>query len=192
MTSGRRPQIGPILEGWQIQLPDQTQRLKPFRLAHLLRVAFDTHTIHRNILRFMNNNSAANKPAQVTLDSTKSLVIVLAIIAALCIGCFLILPMLTKAKAYSGPGLSGNLRSLQLAKEEWQADGHTNEWPTAEDLFPASARGRSLNQILRSRHGELYFINRTGAPSFAYVPKADGRGGELWIMTSNGIVVRHQ
>src|SRR3954469_730130 len=165
---------------------------RPSRLAHLLRVAFDTHAMHRNILGFMNNNSAANKPAQAPLDSMKSLVIVLAIIAALCIGFFVILPMFAKAKAYSGPGVSGNLRSLELAKKEWEADGHTNEWPTAEDLFPG-ARGRSLNEILHSRSGELYFINRTGAPPFAYLPKAPGRDEErILIMTSNGIVLRHQ
>src|SRR4051812_36569196 len=106
----------------------------------------------------------------------KSLIIVVAIIAALCIGFFLVLPMFARAKAHSGPGLSGNLRSIQLAKEQWEADGHTHEWPTAEDLFPDSTRGISLNEMFLGRHGELYFINRTGAPPFAYLPKGPGRG----------------
>jgi hypothetical protein len=122
----------------------------------------------------------------------KRLVIVISSIAALCIGVFVVPLVFAKGKAYSGPSVFGNLQSLQLMKEQWQANGHTNEWPSGEDLFADGTRGRSINERFRRRYGELYFINRTGAPPFAYIPKANGRyrGGELLIFTSNGIAVR--
>ena len=124
----------------------------------------------------------------------KRFFIVLAIIAVVALATIIVLPSFSKARAYSGPGISENLRSLQMAKDFWQMDGHTNEWPSGEDIFPDRTRGRSINETFRRRHGELYFINRTGTPPFAYVPKADGphRGGEVLILTSNGLAVRHQ
>lgn len=100
----------------------------------------------------------------------------------------LVLQKLARAKAYSGPGIPGNLRSIEIAKQQWLEDGGTNAWPTAEDLFPSSA-GESLQDILRPRYGEIYFINQTGAPPFAYIPKATGRyrGGEILVLKSNGV-----
>jgi len=47
-------------------------------------------------------------------------------------------------------------------------------------IITDSTPGRSFNDTFRRRYGELYFINRAGAPPFAYIPKASGpyRGGE--------------
>jgi hypothetical protein len=124
----------------------------------------------------------------------KRLVIAVAIIATIVLAVLIILPAFAKAKVGGGPGISGNLHWLQVAKDVWQSDGHTNEWPTGADLFPDWTRDRSLNKALSRRFGELYFINRTGAPPFAYIPKANGpyRGGEILIMTSNGLATRAQ
>jgi hypothetical protein len=116
-------------------------------------------------------------------------------IAALALGALLIfLPIFWKVRARSGPGIGGNLQSLQLAKDVWLADGHTNEWPSGEDLFPYWSHAKSLNETFSRWHGELYFINRTGAPPFAYIPKASGsfRGGEVLVLTPSGLLTRHQ
>ncbi len=125
----------------------------------------------------------------------KRLVIAIAGIVIIALGVCIILPGLKRAKAYSGPGIAGNLRSIQLAKESSQADGNTNEWPSVDDIFPGEwSRGRSLNETLRHKHGELYFINRTGTPPFAYIPKTNGpyHGGELLILTTNGLMKLRQ
>ena len=101
-----------------------------------------------------------------------------------------VLPYFAKAKAYSGPGVHGNLRTLQLAKDQSLKDGNTNEWPTAAELFPGSSSGKTFKTIMRPKYGELYFINRTGAPPFAYFPKAGGQhsAGDIVVLTSNGLV----
>jgi hypothetical protein len=98
-----------------------------------------------------------------------------------------ILPGLARAKRFSGPGIAGNLRYIQVAKEQWIIDGHTNEWPTANDLFPGSSK--TFQEIIRSRYGEPYFINRTGAPPFVYFPKAVRQygAGEILVLSSNGL-----
>lgn len=94
-----------------------------------------------------------------------------------------------RAKEYSGPGVVGNLRHLQLAKEVWQLE-HTNEWPTVEDLHGEAARGKAVNDFLRPRYGEIYIINRTGEPACVYFPKARGGfpAGALLCLQSNTLV----
>ncbi len=124
---------------------------------------------------------------------SKRLPLIITLFCVAALAAIVVLPALKRAKAYSGPGIFGNLRSIHMAKDAWLAAGNTNEWPTAADLFGASD-GRALNQIMRPKYGELYFINRTGAPPFAYVPKGAGqyRDGEIRILASNGIVVIQQ
>jgi len=101
-----------------------------------------------------------------------------------------VLPYFARAKAYSGPGVYGNLRNLQLAKDQWLADGNTNEWPSAEDLGFVSVPGRTFQEGMRPRYGEVYFINRTGASPFAYFPKAGGQysAGDVVVLTTNGLL----
>ena len=105
-----------------------------------------------------------------------------------------VLPYFAKAKAYSGPGIYGNVYHIQKSKEEWLADRHTNQWPTAKDLFPGLSPEKTLQDLMRPRRGEIYFINQTGAPPFAYVPKARGQysGGEILVLTSDGVAVVYQ
>jgi hypothetical protein len=114
----------------------------------------------------------------------------MAILALLVLLAAAVLGYFARAKAYSGPGVHGNLRSLQLAKDQWLADGNTKEWPTAADLFPASPSAKTFQEIMRPRYGELYFINRTGAPPFAYFPKAGGQhsAGDIVVLTTNGLM----
>jgi hypothetical protein len=112
-------------------------------------------------------------------------------LTALAFAALLILLSISKTRGRSGPGIGGNLHSLQLAKDTWLADGHSNEWPTLEDLAPYWTGVKLLNDKYRY-HGEVYFVNRTGAPPFAYVPEADGpyRGGEVLVLTPNGLLRR--
>ncbi len=123
--------------------------------------------------------------------------IIVAIIAVAGLTAVAVFPWLARAKAYSGPGIYGNLRSLQLAKDLWLADGNTNEWPTEQDLFGSwwtnktfTSAGKTFNERMRPKYGELYFINRTGAPPFAYFPKAGGQysAGDIVVLTSNGLM----
>lgn len=120
-------------------------------------------------------------------------------VAVVALVALVVLAWLTRGTAHSGPSIAGNLRSIQLAKEIWLAEGGTNEWPTAADLFSLhvddKTGGVNLNEIMRQTpYGEIYFINRTGAPPFAYIPKAARRyrGGEVLVMTSNGLAVIRQ
>jgi hypothetical protein len=124
---------------------------------------------------------------------SKHLPFIIALFWLAALGVMVVLPAFRSAGAYSGPGISGNLRRIQIAKDEWLAAGNTNEWPTASDLFRATP-GKTINEIMRPRFGEIYFINRTGAPPFAYLPKTAGgyREGEIMVLSSNGTVVVHQ
>jgi hypothetical protein len=112
-------------------------------------------------------------------------ILVMAVLAVAAV----VLPSFARAKVYGGPGLTGNLRLILLAKEMWIADGKTNEWPSAEDLGFAAA-GKSFQQVTRPRYGEIYFINSTGAPPFAYFPKTGGgyRAGDIVVLTTNGLM----
>lgn len=101
-----------------------------------------------------------------------------------------VLPFFARAKAYSGPGVMGNLRGLQLAKDQCLADGNTNEWPSHKDLGFVLSPGRTFQEVLRPKYGEVYFINRTGASPFAYFPKAGGQysAGDIVVLTTNGLM----
>ena len=96
----------------------------------------------------------------------------------------------SRAKEYSGPNAYGNLRHLQLEKEAWQLEEHTNEWPTVEDFYGERARGKTPNQILPPRYEEIYIINRTGEPACVYFPKTRGgfSAGTLLCIRSNTLV----
>jgi len=105
-----------------------------------------------------------------------------------------VLRYLGRARPYSGPGVHGNLQALQLAKEQWLADGNTNEWPTGEDLGIGSSPGKTFSQSMRPRYGEIYLINQVGAPPFAYFPKAAGPydAGEIAVLTPTGLMTVRQ
>jgi hypothetical protein len=124
----------------------------------------------------------------------KRWLIIMAVLALAGVAVVALMPAVSRAKVHSGPGIYGNLRIVQLAKEQWMADGHTNEWPTVKDLFPDASPGKTVQDVVRPRSGELYFINRTGAPPFAYIPKAGGqyKGGEILVLVSNGVAVVRQ
>jgi hypothetical protein len=94
----------------------------------------------------------------------------------------------------SGPGIPGNLKCIQLAKDQWLADGHNNEWPTANDLFPATSPGKAFRDVILPRCDEFYFINRTGAPPFDYIPKAGGqfKGGEILVLSCSSLALGHR
>ena len=123
----------------------------------------------------------------------KRLATLMIIIVTVAVGGALLLPVFMRAHAYSGPSVFSNLSFIQTAKDRWEVAGHTNEWPTAQDL-DLSVDGRSVNKAFRHRWGELYFINRTGAPPFVYIPKPAGsyRGGEILVLTPKGLSIQHQ
>jgi hypothetical protein len=112
-------------------------------------------------------------------------------------GCMLlgliVVPTFQRARIYSGPGNFGILRAIASAKSAWEFGGGTNEWPTADDLFPGLAEGRTINEHFGryARGGAIFFINRTGAPPFAYIPKLSlpYKGGEILVLSTNGLVV---
>jgi hypothetical protein len=96
-----------------------------------------------------------------------------------------ILPALSRARIYSGPGIQGNLFSLEIAKARW-LDAHPNgsEWPTKLDLLPYLTNGThftSFDQVIRPRSREIYIINRTNAPVCAYDPQSE----RLFTVSSN-------
>ncbi len=80
---------------------------------------------------------------------------------------------------------------LERAKAQWQAD-HPNgtDWPTEGDLLPYLTHGigiRSIQQFLEPHHGEVYLVNKIGAPVIAYHPEKGERvyAGELIYLRSN-------
>lgn len=73
------------------------------------------------------------------------------------------------ARIYSGPGIAGNLFDLERIKECWEFDHPGgNAWPTWQDLSPYVG---ATNFHMIPVYDEIYLINRTGAPVFAYFPK---------------------
>jgi hypothetical protein len=91
-----------------------------------------------------------------------------------------LLPATRRAHAYSGPGVHGNLMRLQEAKDRWEHEHPAGPaWPRREDLLPylgpTSPNHGSFDDAIRPLWGEIYLINSTGAPVFAYFPK-DARG----------------
>jgi hypothetical protein len=120
----------------------------------------------------------------------KHILTIAAVLVSVSLLVLILVPHIARVRSYSGPGIYGNLRQIQLAKEQWIAAGNTNEWPSAEDLFPGSSSRGTLQKMLLSKYGELYFINSTGAPPFAYFPEAirDFRAGEILVLASNGLM----
>jgi hypothetical protein len=90
----------------------------------------------------------------------------------------MVVPALFRAKAYTGPGIHGNLVALEVAKSQWMADHKgVDAWLTRQDLLPYLTRHTqwtSFDQaIRRTPAGEIYIVNRTGAPVYAYVPGSE-------------------
>jgi hypothetical protein len=109
--------------------------------------------------------------------STKAWRTILIVIAGLGLLAIFVLPALSRARAYSGPGVQGNLLTLEVAKARWM-DEHPggSEWPTKQDLLPYLTNGTrliSFDQVNRPRNGEIYIINKTGAQVCAYDPKSE-------------------
>ena len=82
--------------------------------------------------------------------------------------------------AYTGPGVRGNMIMLEVAKARWIHDHPGVEWPNNNDLRPYLSHG-----IPRSIHGEIYIINKVGAPVYEYDPKTE----RLSNLDSNGLDV---
>jgi hypothetical protein len=121
------------------------------------------------------------------MKGKQSIVVTLALVVLIiALGTMIVMPSFKRAKAWSGPSMAGNLRSIEHNKLSWQTE-ETNEWPTASNLL-LSPWGQPLNEFMRRRYGELYIINRTGEPPVAYIPKNSGeyRAGEFWYLSSNG------
>ena len=76
-----------------------------------------------------------------------------------------------RAREYSGPGIGGNLFNLERIKECWEVDHKGgNAWPTWQDLAPYAD---TTNFHMIPVYHEIYLINRTDAPAFAYFPKTE-------------------
>ncbi len=111
-------------------------------------------------------------------------IILIAVVGMLLLAAFII-PALSRGRAYSGPGVQGNLLTLEVAKAKWLDDHPTGgEWPTKHDLLPYLTNGTrfmSFEEVIRPRNREIYIINRTGAPVCAYDPRSE----RLFTLTSN-------
>jgi hypothetical protein len=82
---------------------------------------------------------------------------------------------------YSGPGIRGNLIALEVAKVRWLHNRESSdEWPTKSDLRPYLRGG-----VPRSVRGEIYIVNKVGAPVYAYDPRTE----RLISLDSNGMNV---
>ena len=103
----------------------------------------------------------------------KRMRIEIAILATLAVAVALILPHFAHSHSYSGPGAAGTLRLIQQAKDEWLEGRHTNEWPTAADLWGEESQG-----IPFPKYGEVFIINRTGEPPCVYISDT-ATGGTL-------------
>ena len=113
--------------------------------------------------------------------------VILVVVAGLLVLAAFILPALSRARVYSGPGVPGNLLTLEVAKARW-LDAHPggSEWPTKQDLLPYLTNGTrftSFDQVIRPRNREIYIINKTGAPVCAYDPRSE----HLFTVDSNRI-----
>lgn len=91
---------------------------------------------------------------------------------------FMVLRGHARAKAYSGPGIRGNLFVLEVAKAQWMEEHKgADAWLTRQDLVPYLTRGTHLTSfeqaIRRTPAMEIYIVNRTGAPVYAYVPGSE-------------------
>ena len=107
-------------------------------------------------------------------------VIVFMIIAAvgLLVASALLLP------PYTGPGVRGNLIVLEVAKARWWNDHKSGiEWPTRKDLRPYLTNG-----MPRSIHGEIYIVNKIGAPVYAFDPKTERLSS---VSTTDSIAVKY-
>lgn len=83
--------------------------------------------------------------------------------------------------AYTGPGVRGNLIALEVAKARWLHDHKGGvEWPTKKDLQPYLK-----GALPRSVHGEIYIVNKAGAPVYSYDPRTE----RLSTLDSNGVEV---
>jgi hypothetical protein len=111
--------------------------------------------------------------------------VILIVVGGLVLLAAVILPALSRARLYSGPGIPGNLLTLEVAKARW-VDEHPggSEWPTKQDLLPYLTNGTrftSFDQVIRPRNREIYIINKTGAPVSAYDPRSE----RLFTVDSN-------
>jgi len=113
-------------------------------------------------------------------------VILIIVVLGLVLVAAMILPALSAAKSYSGPGIHGNLMYLEVAKAQW-IDAHkgVDAWLTKRDLLPYLTNGTQktlFEQVIRSTpEREIYIINKTGAPVYAYEPRSE----RLFCVDSN-------
>lgn len=103
------------------------------------------------------------------------------IIIVLVLAVGLLMGIAFQQPAYTGPGVRGNLIAFEVAKARWSHDHKSgDEWPTKSDLRPY-LRG----SVPRSIHGEIYIVNKVGAPVYAYDPNTE----KLSSLDSNGLQV---
>jgi hypothetical protein len=85
-----------------------------------------------------------------------------------------VLSSLAAAHKYSGPGIHGNLMTLEIAKARW-IDTHKGgkEWPTMNEVLPYLTNGPSKFGYVKPVRGEIYIINKVGERVYAYDPKSE-------------------
>jgi hypothetical protein len=112
-------------------------------------------------------------------------VIVFIVLPGLLLIAALILPSLSHG--YSGPGIHGDLITLEVAKAQWEADHKgVDAWLTKRDMLPYLTRDThwtSFEQAIRTSRDVVYIINKTGAPVYAYEPKSE----RLFCVDSNDL-----
>ena len=94
-----------------------------------------------------------------------------------------VLKSLTRAHAYSGPGIHGNLMMLEVAKARW-ADAHKGEdWPRMQAVLPYLTNGSTKWGGIRPVRDEIYILNKIEAPVSAYDPRSE----RLYTVASNDL-----
>lgn len=115
--------------------------------------------------------------------------VIIIVAAVLLLAAAFILPALSRARAYSGPGVHGKLVALEVAKARW-ADTHKSgaEWPTVADVSPYLTNGAARFWQVRPVYKEIYIINKVGAPVYAYDPRTE----RLYCVSSNDLPLIEQ
>jgi hypothetical protein len=118
--------------------------------------------------------------------------VIVIVVAGILLVVTLLLPALSKARHYSGPGIPGNLITLEVAKARW-LDEHPDhaEAPTKQDLLSYLTNGTpftSFDQVIRLRNREIYSINRIGERVSAHYPHSD----KLITLDSNELSLINQ
>ena len=132
------------------------------------------------------------RPVVIAIRSGYVLLILLLIL--------LVLPALQKAKRHSGPDprqlISTRLQMIEHAKDILKQRRRLPDdyWPTRAEIAEAHS-GRTnawfSSVFAQTSWGEIYIVNRIGAPAYAYLSNAVAELPEGYLLTSDEVYGEH-